>query len=163
MTLKKILLLVFISIITFDSCKKRYEDGPLISLRKPETRLQGTWEVTNYKINDVESIQYFTDSCGCSISFCFAGGFIYIGDENEIYFKDCNVYIGNSFWGHFQFEGDKNIIYIESQDIAFYFPNLKPFCETSSRWDVLRLTNKELWIQSEYQHDTYLMKCKKKE
>lgn len=47
-----ILLLLCGSILpAMQSCKK-YEDGPLISLRSRAERVANTWKVENYKIND---------------------------------------------------------------------------------------------------------------
>mgnify|MGYP007112893290 CR=1 FL=1 len=44
------LLLVFVV-----AC--RYEDGPLISLRYPETRLVGTWRVTGFEKNGISVLE----------------------------------------------------------------------------------------------------------
>lgn len=45
-----LLILCALVIPTIQSCKK-YEDGPMVSLRSRSERVANTWKVENYKIN----------------------------------------------------------------------------------------------------------------
>ena len=50
-----IVLIIFggLMLVGIQSCQK-YTDGPLISLRSRTTRVANTWQVDNYKLNDVD-------------------------------------------------------------------------------------------------------------
>jgi len=55
---KMSLLLIAIS---FFACSK-YEEGPLISLKSPEKRLLGLWEITELMANDTNLVSAYRDS-----------------------------------------------------------------------------------------------------
>ena len=37
----------------------RFKEGPMISFRSVPNRLNGTWEVVEFKSNDVDSLKYY--------------------------------------------------------------------------------------------------------
>ena len=57
--MKTLLYILVISTLLF-GCKKYPEDKTLIHFRRPEHRLKKSneWKITEYKINDVDSIPY---------------------------------------------------------------------------------------------------------
>jgi len=54
----KISVLTFIISSFFISCKK-YPENEHISLRTPERRLYGTWEIADYTVDGIDSTEYF--------------------------------------------------------------------------------------------------------
>lgn len=84
--LKFVAVVTLIGFMTLgtQSCKK-YEDGPMISLRSREARIANNWKVENYKKNDVDYTTFVTD-------------------YSEVFSKDGNysynwgVFAGNGTW-----------------------------------------------------------------
>jgi hypothetical protein len=70
------LLIVFITALTFpclQSCKK-YDEGPILSLRSRKERVANTWRVDNYKINGDD---YTSLVSGYSEIFTKSGNYSY--------------------------------------------------------------------------------------
>lgn len=82
---KLIIILIAITLIVPISCQKTYEDGPWVSLRSPIKRLLGSWMVNSYKVNGIEKVQEYNDSCGCEWSFAYRGV-----DQHELMAINCN-------------------------------------------------------------------------
>lgn len=73
MKTKKIISALLLTTILLSSCKK-YEDGPAISLRSKKARVEGSWDLTLFTINNENGLsQTYTDTYNCSSS----GSFIY--------------------------------------------------------------------------------------
>lgn len=161
--MKKIIIIIGLSAILFNSCKK-YEDGPLISFRSPTNRLLGKWEVESVSINGVDNTSVYIDSCGCRFSF-------HSEKHTPIYFAlfDCND--AYSYAGSFHFVDYEYIDIFTSAkcntDTCIYndtIPIFGPFrTMISSNWDVKKLSNKNMWIENNNDGFTYLFKMKKYE
>jgi hypothetical protein len=54
-------LIVITALIILVSACSRYDDGPLMSLRSPEKRLLGLWEITELKVNDIDLISAYRE------------------------------------------------------------------------------------------------------
>lgn len=54
------ILISIMSILTFQGCKK-YEEGPVISLRSRAERVANTWKVENYKKNGTDLTSFYSD------------------------------------------------------------------------------------------------------
>jgi hypothetical protein len=52
---------VFVLAFSFFACSK-YEEGPLLSLKSPEKRLLGLWEITELMANDTNLVSAYRDS-----------------------------------------------------------------------------------------------------
>ncbi len=68
--MKKNFFLISLTIILifFTGCQK-YEEGPLISLKKPKNRLYGEWDIAKYYINGNDSTQTYRDRYTSHVSF----------------------------------------------------------------------------------------------
>ena len=159
--MKKPILFLGILIILMYSCKK-YEDGPLISLRSPLSRLLGKWEVESVSINGDDITAIYNDSCGCKFSF-------HSEKHTPIYFAmfECEKKYGLT--GRFDFD-DKVIklsIYGDQTLDSTILKNISSFgpfkMNNNSDWVVNRLTNKSLWIDNNYNGSVYLIKLNKYE
>lgn len=123
--MKKFIILAFATIITtitFVGCKG-YDEGPEFSLLSPEMRIKGSWEQTEFYINDdlqensTLSFQFTFDSDNTGTRTTK------FGDLSET---------KNIDW---KFNDDKTVLLTKDVD--------------SETWDeatILRLTNKEFWI-----------------
>ena len=119
-----ITILLLISTFMFTPSCSKYEEGPAISLLPKKTRLTGTWKVDEivYEDGDVENV-----------------------DDNATYeFTKDNVYRvidGNiTYTGEWEFTRDKEYIQITYSTGSISY---------SSEDQIVRLKNKELWINQD--------------
>jgi hypothetical protein len=132
------ILFAAFAVVMLASCGK-YEDGPGFSLRSKTSRLAGTWTLT----------EVFQGSVDITTSFTYGGTIEAIFDKDGVY---TNTYdyvtpfgpVSGSVSGTWDFSDDKTSLLVTngSGDIQ------------SSK--ILRLTNKELWLeQSDSNGGTY--------
>jgi hypothetical protein len=83
-------LLILIIFVLFLGCKK-YSEDPFISMKSPEKRLEGDWQITSYKIDGVESLALFlpTDS------------FNNLGFNQNSYPPKVSFFRDNKYEGHY--------------------------------------------------------------
>ena len=140
-TMKKIIFIILILTVIITACKKRFEDGPLISFRSVKSRIEGTWKVDKFYINDVDSTYDFNKKLGCEIEFSNKVS-KYNSVCYEIYLKNCNnnkVLLGSWEWCE-----DDCFSTAFFKDTSF-LNNLGAFGSEreESCWEILKLTNKE--------------------
>ncbi|HNW99613.1 MAG TPA: hypothetical protein PKK00_14500 [Bacteroidales bacterium] len=70
--MKKLLIILIVITAITEGCKK-YEEGPCFSLRSAKKRLYGTYTLTQYTVNGVDSLNLFNDSLGLSFNFYYSG------------------------------------------------------------------------------------------
>ena len=73
--MKKLLIILIVITAITEGCKK-YEEGPCFSLRSAKKRLYGTYTLTQYTVNGVDSLSLFNDSLLSTIK-------IYHEDQNN--------------------------------------------------------------------------------
>lgn len=110
-----------ITVLNFQSCSK-YEDGPSFSLRTKKARVTGDWEVV--RIGNETYPQN-----GYSLEMTFEKD----GDFEFSYSYDGGTY---GYKGEWEFSGDK-------EDLEVTIEN------QVNDWEILRLTNKELWFEDD--------------
>ncbi len=155
-------ILYFIAIITLilSGCKK-YEDGPLISFRSKVNRLTGKFEIDKFLVNNEDSTLLYNE---------------YMGIYLEIdYFENLtNTYLGFSdnnkslCSGHWDIQKPKTTIttdyyywYIDTDSLnSSHKPPIAPF-ESYNEWTILKLTNKKLWLKTNYNNKEYILKYNK--
>ena len=66
----KRIILPLLCVLVISSCMK-YEDGPCISFRSKDERLQGLWKLTFFTVNGIDSLQYYNQyySNECTFNF----------------------------------------------------------------------------------------------
>jgi hypothetical protein len=111
-----------ITVLNFQSCSK-YEDGPSFSLRTKKARLAGDWEVVR-----IGSETY--PQGGYSLEMTFDKD----GDFEFNYSYGAYSY---GYQGDWEFSSDK-------EDLEVTIDN------EVNEWEILRLTNKELWFEDEF-------------
>jgi hypothetical protein len=133
-----ILIIVFFLVVS--SCKK-YPDGPLISLRSKDARLTARWQMEKYLVNGADSTEKLNPgNSKYNIAFNH-------GNKPQV-FTDIN------YNGFYEFREDKSIIRI----YGFLYPLNYEFgliLNDDCEWKILRLTHKQLWLETSLQGRTY--------
>ncbi|MFH0893930.1 MAG: hypothetical protein V2A54_05800 [Bacteroidota bacterium] len=150
--MKRFLIFFIAAIITstfIESCK-RYEDGPLISCRSVENRVDGNWNVEFYFVNDVDSTISYNDSCGCEISIHFDY------DRQDFVLGSCK----KNCSGSFSLSDNNTMLNVTMS----HFENGigGPFYTLETvNWKILRLAKDELWIETNFNSKIYFVKLNK--
>ncbi len=114
-------------VLNFSSCGK-YEDGPAFTFRSKKGRLSGEWEIVkvgNQTISGYEVVWEFEKDGDWSQNFSYSyGGSTY-------------SYTYNGDW---EWKSSKEELEISYNDGGTV---------NSQRFEILRLTNKELWLEDE--------------
>ncbi len=106
-------ILILLAIAFVPAC--RYKDGPVISFRSIQKRLEGTWQVVGFTSNGVDSLQNFNDSCGGNMQIKFPPDWDFI----NIYFvaDDNKPFKGNG--GEFDFSDHYTIMNLDIHKTPF--------------------------------------------
>lgn len=120
--MKKLSLAIIVMLVMFSGCY--YEDGPIISLRTPETRLVNKWKFHKYMIN------------GQDITSTYANSWIEFKDDKSATFYDNPSYIYFATW---EFDDDYKTLYCDCIDSA---GNV-----WSQDYEISKLRDKELWMK----------------
>lgn len=147
--MKKILLLTIIASMFF-ACKK-YEDGPTISLRTKEKRLVGKWELTESNIDSITQvaeivIEFEDDGTASLTPFIKTNSPISIGG---------NISMNAEWKWTYKKEGIQMSVDTKSItdlligfDIPFDIdPSYLQMIQSEYEFEIMRLTNKELWLK----------------
>jgi len=132
------------------SCK--YDEGPAISLRGVEQRIIGDYKVTEFSINDIDNMTLYNDSCGCRIGFAHYKQY----HQNPVATLEmCKKWAPT--YGIYKISKNKKTLLISYHDSQMLgvgpIGSLK-----SSVWEIKRLTDKDLWIETNYNSDKYFLK-----
>jgi hypothetical protein len=147
--MKKIILIMIILSAIFEGC--RYEEGPVISFRTVDRRLQGEFQANKFDIDGQDAMKTWTDS------IC----------DNYLMLRRYDVGIKSSFaivssYGNC---GGRYIISDNKRDLGFEiivktdnYPGFGPFrIDVTSYWKILKLSNNKLWLETTFDnHDYYL-------
>lgn len=162
--MKKYIIIAFLMLLLIPQGCKKYEDGPWISIYRPIGRLTAgedgkTWLVKSYKVNGIEKIQEYNDSCGCELTF---------GDKRKkiLYISNCVFSINGTATGYAHYDLIENdmTLYISGgiiEDLTKYNTKYNsPLAPTDSNdytlfWKIKKLTNSNLKIETEYKGDNY--------
>jgi hypothetical protein len=145
----------------FEGC--RYEEGPVISFRSVKKRLLGTWTVTGYTSDGIDSLQSYKDSCGCEVEFPNPNT---DAERWQLGFTHCYSYfdsIGFVVICHYSFSNNKNIMSIDKpvHPISeFGFKSFGPMLVPID-WEILRLTNDDFKISANTNNHNYIVTFKK--
>jgi hypothetical protein len=150
--MKKTIFLLIALTLLFFSCKKKYEDGPAISLRSVTHRLYGVHQLTSYTVDGVESIESYNDSLGLTFTI------EYSDYREETFFKiDGKRKDGKETALHFDWmlleKGTYISIYDTDGDIG-----IGPFgLGKKPLWHILRLTDDELKMKTDFIGKEYVV------
>jgi hypothetical protein len=150
--LRKLYIFILLSIAFLYGCK-RYPDGPLISFRSVEGRLEGNWQIAGFTSNGVDSLQYCIDSCGNSMNINMQqanGSYNFLtfsrGFEADWTFSDNKRIMNVSFF--------PDSVYTASFSGVGFVP-IKEGCNI--QWKIVKLELKELEITTTSNGCNYVM------
>ena len=148
---KLILILIVLAAIT-EGCKK-YEDGPLFSLRSAKNRLYGNYDLTTYTVNGVDSLSLYKDSLGGYILFFY-------NDINDV--NNCLIDgvrkdgLSTSLVWRWQLINKNKTLTISSSHGPDITNGTGPFGDHKlPEWEILRLTNTEVNLKTNYNNKEY--------
>ncbi|HRW21473.1 MAG TPA: hypothetical protein P5509_05825 [Bacteroidales bacterium] len=137
--MKKTYLLFSIILLIFLIGCSRYDDGPWISFRSAKNRVVGTWQVEKLLIDGLDSTELYREQIGCEWEFTdeLRNG------EGSSFYLYCKQGINDTTdigrW--YFYEGSKKIIAID-----FICANPIGPIGRGGTWDIMRLTNKEMYL-----------------
>lgn len=131
------------------SCMK-YEEGPCISFRSKENRIEGEWMLKYWTVNGIDSLAYWNDYFGneCIFTFEKCKGDICVYSSNwgtdSNYYKVSGTYgkFSKNYLGPISFTQDS----LSSAFPLWFMHDPKPR-GTYIEWTILRLKYEELWFQ----------------
>jgi hypothetical protein len=149
---RKYLYFYILSIIIItNSC--RYKEGPEVSCRSAQNRLEGLYNIKKILINGYDYTQKYKDTCNCQIIFIIDS---YVGLDH----CKTKLNIGFSEGGVYEFSNNsKNIqtqfhdYFSHNSDSIYGYGPLNYGITTN--WDIIRLTNKEVTLETTYQNKKY--------
>ncbi len=155
--MQKYFWLILLVVFFIAGCKK-YPEGPSVSIRSKISRITGDYKVQLFSVNGVDSTSQLT----CNT---------YSFDKTTVK-KEIICCTGVGTWNMI---GDDKIM-----DISIHFPNPQlvktPFpvtficCPVDNwatissilRWEIQKLTNKEMWLKTTFAGKEYYIKFEKK-
>jgi hypothetical protein len=155
----KYLFIIFLAFFFLSSCKKEYEDGPLISFHSKRNRLQRKWEVEYISVGGVDSTYYlsqFTDS-GYRLKY-----FDFTSNNKDISGShNSKPHIENSKFeevtdaeGYYQVVDKKDLRFLafNSYYVKKYgFKKIGPFfSDLILKYRITKLTTSQLWFEIDY-------------
>ncbi|MGD0712389.1 MAG: hypothetical protein ABR968_14535 [Bacteroidales bacterium] len=162
--MKKFFCIVILLAIALSFGCDRYPDGPLISFRSVQKRLEGNWQVVGYTSDGVDSLQNYNDSCGGYMKMDFPPDWNYVDIS---FVSDANKpFKGND--AEFCFSDHYTIMNLIIHKTLF--KSLGPiggntsdgtYCNAYESWKILKLEKKALKISTTYNGRSYLISFKK--
>ena len=152
----KNLICAFILSLIIVSCGK-YEEGPDVSFRSRQKRIEGLWKVDKFIANDVDSTSQFIALFGDKID---------ITDDRWEMPKGAGLmnFSGDWSWETLKYYTKFNINKLDSSNIRYsdtLIYGLGPFNLTQSiKWEIMRIAKKELFMETEYKNLTYRIELK---
>ncbi|HYV91915.1 MAG TPA: hypothetical protein VE978_09030 [Chitinophagales bacterium] len=158
--MKKILFLgkVIFLLTCFSSCMK-YDDGPCISFRGEEKRLEGEWLLKYWTVDGIDSLQYWNEYFNGECNFTFGtwagegmtGFTIKWGDSSSHY------QVAGSYGGFLKEFLPIIGFLVDSSSSAFplsflRYPNPNNF---EVEWTTTRLKYKEVWFKMDVNNKHY--------
>lgn len=126
---------------TFAGCRG-YEDGPLVSFRTVKNRLYHEWWIRSVKVDGIEEVEDMSDYAGLPngpVRFSF-----WATQSDEMHFLVLSVEKGVYNPGYALFDDKKQ--FLTTWTTFCGGCNTFPF---GSEWNVLRLTHKEIKMETE--------------
>ena len=160
-SMKKLILILIVLAAITEGCKK-YEDGPLFSLRSAQNRLYGLYDLTTYTVNGVDSFNSSIDSSYSIFDFfyndvngvntCKIEGVKKIDNFNNYYL----------FW-EWHFINKNKTLKISSSYKDGYSICSGPFgTNILPEWEILRLTNTEVNMKTNFNNKEYYIELKER-
>jgi hypothetical protein len=158
--MKKFAIIILTILVIPLACKKRYPEGPLISLSSSWGRLKGNHTLTKYTVDGVDSLSLYYDSLGLTHSFYYSD--VYGEDIWEIKGNRKDGKIGTAFY-EISFVDNKKAIHI---DDVFNATGTGPFewkvlsASWNWKWEILKLKGNDIRMKTTYNGKEYFIELK---
>ena len=155
MKIKQCIILLLIT-LTLAAC--RYDEGPMLSFRKVEDRVQKHFTLVEFTKDGVDMTQELADSCGAEWWFLTkqeASGKV---NNLMVYPPDSIVpYRGDYLIS----DNKKNIEMKFPAPFNPYYIGIEPFKgDVYTIWRIERLTKEDMWLKCSYHNSDYYLKFK---
>lgn len=157
MKLKKLFFFFIIATTLFEACRG-YEEGPIISLRTPNARLKAhPWYVEQFLVDNADSTDFYYSLSGHYIVFYSDRA----SAEDLKFLKhcDCNNIISDGTPCPLSGARGSYAGYVRKYLGVNYGGSMYPF-HGYIKWEILKLTNKYLWLKTTYKEKEYIIKAK---
>lgn len=162
----KYTILAFLGVLLILSGCGKYEDGPWVSFRNANFRIEGWYKVISLTKNDIDITQQWKDSCDWI--FCFNDYSDTRPIETDLTVKG-KIYPSDSLvtfsmWSHFHLSESNTNLVLNLNGYNPYFPpgdtlGMYPMCiPTSPEFQITRLTMDELWLSYNSSRGKYIFK-----
>lgn len=149
-------VIIFIFCLSLSGC--RYKEEPLISFHSVEKRLEGTWKMVGLTSDGVDSLKYYNDKCGSTVTFIFRypdgspmPTYYMNFDKGKIRFRSYLTFVKN--------KKEMKVYYNDSINNW----HLGPIGNNPSinYWKIVKLTEKEFKTTVDFNGKTYIISFKK--
>ncbi|HBG70113.1 MAG: hypothetical protein A2W93_10265 [Bacteroidetes bacterium GWF2_43_63] len=159
-------VLAFLGILLILSGCGKYEDGPGISFRNANFRIQGWYEIVSLTRNGIDITQQWKDSCDWVFRFNDYSDTRLIENaltvKGKLYPSDTSSCF--SMWSDFSLNESNTNLVLNLNGYNPYFPSgdtigIYPMCiPTSPEFQITRLTMDELWLSYNSSRGKYFFK-----
>jgi len=153
--MKKIIFLLIVLAAITEGCKK-YPDGPWISLRSAKNRLYGNYTLINYTVDGEDQLNQYYDSLCKNFNIYYEGVSSYLDVCDIIGFRKDGKYSA-VVWTWQLINKNKTFKVTSSGGDIGTGPigdNKNP------SWEILRLTNKEVKMKTNFNNKEYIIDLK---
>ena len=153
--LQIVLALGLLILLGFSGCRK-YQEGPLLSIRTVKKRLEGNYALTEFTVNGVNRTQELINDPGYCPGLTIER---YNGRNQKILVFNCDTnYATISFHGSsYSFSKYKRSILLSSLN-PYITADYECFKTTNEEFDITRLTLEDFWIQINIDGNQYGIK-----
>jgi hypothetical protein len=152
--IKSSTLALLLSLTLFFTACKKYEEGPCLSFRSPEKRIEGGWTINQYNIDNIEYLSLLKNYYGDIVNFEFAKEG---SGEGQDFIFIFSLEHNNNLQGYFHFiDNFEKCTFQFIQIDTNYIDSLGPLNHNmTSTWDICKLSKKEFIIQTENEEKNY--------
>jgi hypothetical protein len=156
--MKKTILIILVLAAAVGGCKK-YEEGPLISFRSAESRIYGKHEIKSITVDGEERLNEYLDSLTRYFDF------YYVEDVGNVCHID-GVRNDGTYTSMHSTWSLKNHNKQYKTTTSWGFPHTVCFGPIKGlvypEWEILRLTNTEFKMKTNYEGKEYVLDLEKK-
>ncbi len=133
-------IIIMIAFVTLSGCQK-YEEGPNITIRSFKKRLEGTYRIDGFEVNGVDML----DSLKTELYYCEK---IQIALPERKYTKIYLLFCGRQVWNSYADKSNNTLSHEDPLAGAYTTTGFECFLEGNLIWNIIRLSNRELWLET---------------
>lgn len=143
--------IIVVLLLPFISCKKKYPEGPRVSVYTPRFRLIGAWNIEKILVNNKDVTKIVLDTVEFDGFMYFSKADYHDGYNFDSFYLSI-TYPDNSLWaiGSWSLSEDETTLGIgrsAPKNDSLYHAPLPSLITTGELWTILKLKRESLWIQ----------------